>query len=156
MKNSGFQNENCGAKADFLLSELTISEKAYATFVQADIYPHKRPYFLKNHFQRAAFTRVLLDEFETLGHRTTTKTNKGANAIFEPLERQVLEGNLSDSELDTLVINREQELLILYQDLLACDLPNVTSAILQSQAEQLNNSLQALKTDLRIKTRKMG
>jgi hypothetical protein len=42
---------------------------------------------------------------------------------------------------------------LLYQKVLARDLPNVTLAILQSQAGQLNNNLQELRTDL-LKTGK--
>lgn len=153
MIGSAVQNDKSLSEVEFLFSELEASEKAYASFIQADIYPHKRPYFEKSYRQRTAFTAILRDEFETIGYSTSAPSKNPAHTIFEPMEHQVLEDNLGEAKLDSLIVEKEEELLLLYQKVLARDLPNVTLAILQSQAGQLNNNLQELRTDL-LKTGK--
>ncbi|HET8736351.1 MAG TPA: hypothetical protein VFM69_07115 [Pricia sp.] len=151
MKNRTWTNGDWEPKADILLSELKASKEAYATCIQADIYPQKRPYFEKIYEQRAVFYTILREEFNLLWHKEKDGSMTLPDPIFEPMERRILEEKLTDRELDLLIVQKEQKLLDLYQKLLIYDWPNVTKAFLQSQAEQLNDEIYALQLDLAIK-----
>lgn len=149
MKNRKWANGDLEERAYILLSELKASKEAYATCVQADVYPQKRPYFEKSYEQRAVFYTILREEFILLGH-TEKSEPMTSDPIFGPMERRILEERLSDRELDMLIVHKEQRLLNLYQEVLIYDLPNVTMAFLQSQAEQLNDNLYALRLNLAV------
>lgn len=134
--------------AENLLAEIQAAKKAYSVFVTSDRYPHKQHFFKKQYFRLKAFARVLEDEMKTV-NGTNKLERRNDDHIFEKMEFQILEGNLTDVEVDTLIAQKEQELLILYQEVLSLYIPGVTKAILQAQAEELNNDLQRSKADLR-------
>ncbi|WP_339709173.1 hypothetical protein [uncultured Kriegella sp.] len=135
-------------RAENLLAEIRAAKKAYSVFVTSDRYPHKQHFFKKQYFRLKAFVSILEDEMETVNGSNRLE-NPNDQHIFEKMEFQILEGNLTDVEVDTLIVQKEQELLILYQEVLGLYIPDVTKAILQSQAEELNNDLQKSKADLR-------
>ncbi len=149
-----FQGQDWKLAAKSLLFELEASKKAYASFIQADIFPHKRPYFEKSYRERSTFGDRLHYEFNVVAYESHSPSIRTNEPIFGPMELNVLEGNLTNGVLDKLIVQKEEELLALYQKLVSYDLPNITVALLQSQAETLNNNLLALKLDLRINIRK--
>lgn len=147
-------NDESTTGLEKMLMDIKAGEKAYGTLVTADVYPHKRPYFKKRHFKMADDAKVLERELDTITNGQYTRpdtTTKGG--IFEPMEKMALERSMTRNELDVLVVHKEQELVRSYQQALAHrNLPNVTVAILQSQAEDLNNLLLGLKIDTAIGT----
>ena len=151
------ENTDWRTDAENLLAELRAAEKAYGTLSTSNVYPHQGSYFKKQHFKRSAFATILKDELYTISGRDREQAATRRKPIFETLENLILEKSMTDWEVDTLIVQQEQELIVRYQNVLRHgDLPNTTAAILQAQAEELNNQLQDLKTDLRIKTRALG
>lgn len=129
-----------------LLAEVKTAGKVYGTLVTADVYPHKRPYFKKRHFKMAFNAMVLEDELDTIAEGQYSKPDTTKGSIFKPMETMILEQSMSNDEVDALILQKEQELVHSYQKVLAYpDFPEVTIAILQSQAEEVNNLLLGLK-----------
>lgn len=137
-----------------LIAEIQASEKVYGTLVQSDRHPGHQPYFNKRFFKQQHSAHLLAEEFRTITGRELTVPKKD-DTIFATLQSKLLEQNLSDSEVDVLIIAKEQELVVLYQKvLLNSELPNTTGAILQSQAEEQNQLLHGLRLDYRVNHRK--
>lgn len=147
-------NNEGTTRLEKVLMDIKAGEKAYGTLVTADVYPHKRPYFKKRHFKMADDAKVLERELNTITNGQYTRpdsTTKGG--IFEPMETMALERSMTRKELDVLILHKEQELVESYQQVLDHpNLPNVTMAILQAQAEDLNNLLLGLKIDTAVGT----
>ncbi|HZJ18852.1 MAG TPA: hypothetical protein VFD35_00680 [Pricia sp.] len=138
-----------------LLTEIRASEKAYGTLVQSDRYPRFRPFFKKRYFRQQHSRMILDEEFEVIKGRSAKETGPKSNLIFSSLENRLLEDKMTDREIDALIIRSEEELLLKYQQVLSHpELPNVTDALLQSQAEEGNNLLQGLRTDYQINLRR--
>lgn len=147
------ENTNWISGIDHLLAEIRTAEYAYGTLVTADVYPSRRPYFKKRHFQLAQHGKVLEEELNTITGGKFPTSDRGKARIFEPLETTILEQPLDRDEVDALLVQKEQELVQLYQEVLSRPIHStVTSAILQSQAEELNNLLLGLRIDLQVKT----
>ena len=138
---------------EILFAELMAAEKVYGTLVTADRYPHKRDYFKHRHFQYTTFAKILKDEYFAITDRQpAANAGDDYNRIFRPTEELLLERPMTDTEADALIVKVEKRLITKYQELLSFnELPNTTNAILQSQAEELNNEWQKLKTNLQIK-----
>lgn len=149
------KNKDWVTSIENLLVEVKAAEKVYGTLVTADVYPHKRPYFKKRHFKMAYNGMVLEDELDTITGGQYSKPDTAKGSIFEPMETMILEKSMSNDEVDALILQKEQELVQSYQKVLTYqNLPEVTIAILQSQAEEVNNLLLELKIDLQIETYK--
>lgn len=145
-------NTNWRSDIDNLLAEIKAAEHVYGTLVAADVHPNKRPYFKKRHFTLAQDGKVLKEEFNTITGGKFPRSDRYKERIFEPLETMILEQPLNNGEVDALIVQKEQELVQLYQKVLARPIHSeVTVAILQSQAEELNNLLLGLKIDLQVK-----
>lgn len=150
----GKLNEKWDVKLERLIAEIIDSEKIYGTLVQSDRYPRQRPLFKRRHFKQQHNSHILTDEFHTIIGRDLTKPQTLPEPIFKSMQTTLLEKNLTDSEVAILIIAKEQALLRLYQDVLTYpELPNTTNAIVQAQAEDLNNTLQGLRLDHRINSR---
>lgn len=146
-------NTNETTSLERLLTEIKDGEKVYGTLVTADVYPQKRPYFKKRHFKMADDAKVLERELNTITNGHYTKPDPREGTIFGPMETMVLERSMTHRELEILLVHKEQELVQSYQRVLAhANLSNVTLAILQSQAEDLNNLLLGLKIDTAVGT----
>lgn len=139
-------------KLELLINELIAAEKVYGTLVQSDRHPHKRPYFKHRHFQYGTFANILDDEFFAITDRRPAENRTGEDdLIFQPLERSLLTQSKSKEDIDAQILQVERSMILRYQEILTHgDLPNTTNAILQSQAEELNNEWQKLKSNLRI------
>ncbi|PKA97689.1 hypothetical protein B0O79_1358 [Flavobacteriaceae bacterium MAR_2009_75] len=139
-------------KLELLFIELIAAEKVYGTLVQSDRHPHKRPYFKHRHFQYGTFANILNDEFLAITERRPTENRTGENdLIFQPLEQSLLTQSTSKEDIDAQILKVERIMILRYQEILTHgELPNTTNAILQSQAEELNNEWQMLKSNLRI------
>lgn len=149
------KNNDWVTSIENLLVEVKDAEKAYGTLVTADVYPHKHPYFKKRHFKMAYNAMVLEDELDTITEGQYSKPDTTKGSIFAPMETMILEKSMSNDEIDALILQKEQELVQFYQKVLTYrNLPNVTTAILQSQAEEVNNLLLGLKIDLQVETYK--
>lgn len=138
-----------------LLTEIRASEKAYGTLVQSDRYPRFRPFFKKRYFKQQHSRMILDEEFEVIKGRKAKENGPKSNLIFSSMENRLLEDKMTDREIDAIIIRSEEELLLKYQQVLShAELPNVTDALLQSQAEEGNNMLQGLRTDYKINLRR--
>ena len=92
-----------------------------------------------------------MEEYYVLTGAKPTSSEVENESIFKPIERKFLEETLTDREIDELIYDKERDLLLVYQSVLANpDLPGTTNAILQSQAEELNSLTQGLLLDYRI------
>jgi hypothetical protein len=129
-------------------------ENAYATFVLSDRFPIKNTYFLKRHLELKHFAQIIDEELDLFTYSKPENTileNKPSLMWFEQI---LLEEPLSDLEVDCLIMNKELELLAMYQAVLSNKmLPNGFKTIIQSQTEELNNLLQTLKLEYRIMER---
>jgi hypothetical protein len=126
----------------------------YEKLVTANKYPLKKPFFEFQQRQRTAFGKILEDEIYVVTSRNPEIDDVEEQRIFLPLPESVWEEKLSSLELDRWIVGKEQLLIHRYQDvLLHTELPNTTSAILQAQAELLNNRLKKLEMDLIINSR---
>ena len=71
--------------------------------------------------------------------------------VFNSLESDFSKANATEREVDLLLLEKELDLIVMYQRVLAHrELPNVTAAILSSQAADLNVNRQALQLNYRI------
>ncbi|WP_373518002.1 hypothetical protein [Pricia sp.] len=139
------------AQLQDLITQIWASERAYGTLVQSDRYPRFRPFFNKRYFKQQHSRLILDEEFEVIEGRKAKESSPNNNLIFSSVENRLLEDKMTDREIDALIIRSEEELLLKYQQVLAHpELPNVTDALLQSQAEEGNNMLQGLRTDYQI------
>ena len=146
-------NEQWPIDLENLIIEIMVAEKVYGTIIQADRHPHKSPYFKKRHFKLQRFAHNLSEEFYILEGRKPSVSEKANLAIFN--SRNFLEDKMTDRELDFLIMEKEQALSVQYQKVLAYNsLPATTNAILQSQAEELNNLIQELLLDYKINLRR--
>ncbi len=151
MKND---NERWETKFEDLLYEIMASKDAYEKLRVANKYPLKNTFFEYQARQRTAFGQILADEIHVVTNRKPQIDYEDERRIFIPIPEVLLEGKMSSIETDQWVAQKEQELIYRYQDLLLhIELPNTTSAILQSQAGQLNNQLKKLEIDLKIYSR---
>ncbi|MUH35588.1 hypothetical protein D9O36_07035 [Zobellia amurskyensis] len=135
-----------------LVAETHACERTYGTLIQSDRYPTWLAYFKKRHFEEVDFEKILTNEYHAVTERKVARPAEVDKPIFESLETQLLEKNLSDKEVNVLITAKEQALVLQYQNLLAFgSLPKTTSALLQSQAEDLNSTLQSLRMDYNTK-----
>ncbi len=147
-------NERWDQTLEKLVIEVSASEKVYGTLVQSDRYPQYRPYFQKRYFKQQHSAHILVDELYNVKGEKPLEPDVPYESIFSSLENRLLEDTMTDHKVDVLLISKEQELVLFYQRVLAHpELPGVTNAILQSQAEELNNMLYALRLDQRVKLR---
>ncbi|OWW26219.1 hypothetical protein B4Q04_00610 [Zobellia sp. OII3] len=137
-----------------LVAQTKACEHTYGTLIQSDRYPTWQTYFKKRHFEERDFDKILADEYYAVNENKVVPDIRTETPIFEPLEKQLLEKNLSDREVIVLITANEEALVLQYQNLLAFDkLPKTTSALLQSQAEDLNSTIQSLRMDYNTKYR---
>ncbi|WP_289061015.1 hypothetical protein [uncultured Zobellia sp.] len=135
-----------------LVAETHACQRMYGTLVQSDRYPTWLSYFKKRHFEEVDFEKILTDEYYAVTERKIARMAHIEHSIFESLENQLLEKNLSDKEINLLITSKEEALILKYQNLLAFgSLPKTTNALLQSQAEDLNSTLQNLRMDYNTK-----
>ncbi|WP_276165333.1 hypothetical protein [Zobellia alginiliquefaciens] len=135
-----------------LITEMVAAEKVYGTLIQSDRYPTYQAYFKKRHFEQGDFTKILTDEYRAVTERKIIEPFTTDQPIFAPLERQHLEENLTEAQINVLITDKEQALVLLYQSLLAFSgMPKTTNALLQSQAEDMNSTVQKLQMDYNTK-----
>ncbi|CAM3573846.1 hypothetical protein [Zobellia roscoffensis] len=135
-----------------LITEMVAAEKVYGTLIQSDRYPTYQTYFKKRHFEQGDFTKILTDEYHAVTERKLIDPFTTDQPIFKPMERQLLEENLTDAQVNVLVTDKEQTLVLQYQNILAFSgMPKTTNALLQSQAEDINSTLQKLRMDYNTK-----
>ncbi|CAM4146815.1 hypothetical protein [Zobellia nedashkovskayae] len=135
-----------------LIAQAHACERTYGTLIQSDRYPTWQAYFKKRHFEEKDFEKILADEYHAITQNEIPNSIQTDTPIFESVEKQLLEKNLSDREVNVLLTANEQDLVLHYQNLLAFNnLPKTTSALLQSQAEDLNNTIQSLKMEYNTK-----
>ncbi|SIS42754.1 hypothetical protein SAMN05421766_101886 [Zobellia uliginosa] len=131
-----------------LVAETVAAERAYGSLIRSDRYPSYHAYFKKRHFEQRDFAKILTDEYHSVTERKMVAPFTGESPIFTPLEKQVLEDHLSDAQINVLITDREEALVLGYQKLLSLNgVPKTTKALLQSQAENLNSTLQKLRMD---------
>jgi hypothetical protein len=132
-----------------LLKDIRSGEQAYASLIRADRFPKKGPYFKKRHFQLAKQAKGLARELNTIfpsGMRESLGRYRG---IFVPMEKSMLEQSLSQTGLDALLLQKERELLLCHQRVLALGaLPIGTAVMLQTWVEELNGLLLDMSRDL--------
>lgn len=144
-------NEQCYVELENLVKELMASEKVYGTLAQSDRYPKKRPYFQKRRVKQQRFAQISNDEFFVIKGQNPVEPEKSDTSIFNSLERKLSGDTLTEKEVDLLIMEKEQDLIVLYQRVLAHKgLPGTTEALLQSQVEELNGSLYGLRLDYHI------
>src|SRR5690606_18083675 len=136
-----------------LLKDIKSGEQAYATLIRADRFPKKSPYFKKRYFQLAEQVKLLARELIAIFPMDSAEYLGRYRGIFSPMEKAMLEKSLSQTELDALLLQKERELLLCYQRVLAHGtLPIGTACMLQTWIEELNGQLLELSMDLLIKS----
>ncbi|MBG47615.1 MAG: hypothetical protein CML05_04925 [Pseudozobellia sp.] len=145
-------NQSIFNRLEALFAQLFSAERVYGTLVTSDRHPSKRDYFKHRYFQYSSFAAILKHEILAVTDQVASPdVPKTDRLILNDLENSLLERPLTGTEVDELIVKAEKKLILKYQELLAyTDLPNTTNAILQSQAEELNNEWQKLKSNLEI------
>ncbi|MFC4096134.1 hypothetical protein [Euzebyella saccharophila] len=143
-------------RLESIYSELISAESIYATLIQADRFPHKRPYFKHRYFQYGTFAKNLHEEVVAVtGHKPLRNAVNEDTSIYKSIESSILEESLTVQEVDALVVKTEKKLISRYQQVLKySELSNTTQAILESQVEELNNEWQKLRSNLQIELHK--
>ena len=137
---------------EYLIAEVMASKKAYGALTNSDRHPHKQAYFKKRFKRQQYFGEVLKEEFRVQNIGTKEQLENTHAPIFSSFENDLLEDSMTDKKVDLLILEKEQDLIVIYQRVLAhIELPGLTNAILQSQAEELNGMRQGLLLDYRIK-----
>lgn len=143
-------------RLESIYSELNTAESIYATLIQSDRFPHKRPYFKHRHIQYGTYAKNLHEEIVAVtGHKPLPNVVNEDHSIYKSLEGPILEEPLTAQEVDALIVTTEKKLISRYQQVLKySELPNTTQAILESQVEELNNEWQKLRSNLQIELHK--
>ncbi len=137
-----------------LLSEILAADATYGKLATDNHYTRKTAFFRSVQQQKRQFALRLAHEHYVLYRVRQTEFPATQPGIYTHLPVGLAEGTMTSNEVDRWVINSEQELADAYQRvLLSPGLPNVTYALLESQAEEINGSLLKLRADLRIHTR---
>lgn len=138
-------------KIDDLLCEVITSKETYNELSRTEDIPQKQQFFKQQAQQRQRFEKILSDEILALNDGGVVKRRKEGICVFDAVAAKVNSGDLTAIEVDRLILQKEQALLTKYQEILAFkDLPDVTAALLQSQAEDMNDIIQKLKLELNL------
>ncbi len=137
-----------------LLADILGAESTYNRLATENRYPRKTQFFRGLQEQKRQFALRLAHEHYVLYRVKQAEFPASQSGIYTSLPPGLAEGSLTSNEVDSWVISTEQELADAYQRvLLYPGLPNVTYALMESQAEEINGILLKLRTDLRIHTR---
>jgi hypothetical protein len=137
----------------YLMSEIIASADAYDRLASADNYPAGNLFFRQHQQQRTRFAHLLAHEYHVI-HRESWSNYPVAEHAYIHFPPALEDGSLDPLEMEAWVIEREQELVLSYQRVLTtAGLPSVTYALLESQAEDINNTLLKLRVDLKIHSR---
>lgn len=134
-----------------LILELEGAERKYGELAEMESYRDKHLYFRKQQLQRLKFSRILRDELQvvTVTERSMIPTEP---LIFEKIETKNKKGLVGLHQLENQLIDKERNLVEGYQHLLGDDgVSYLGDALLQSQVEEINNGLEGLKLDYRLK-----
>src|SRR5690606_7147669 len=139
-----------------LLREIRASKEAYIKLSEQHKYPQKESFFKQQAEQRMEFEKVFGDELSTVDEEGYVSDCMDREHIFDTVVSTVANGNLSDVALDRLILQKEQELIEKYQEVLSySQIPEATSAILQAEAEDMNNMVLKLRVDLNLEAKAM-
>jgi len=139
-----------------LLCEIRASKEAYIKLSEQHKYPQKESFFKQQAEQRMDFEKVFGDELSTVEEEGYVSDCMDREHIFDTVVSTVANGNLSDVALDRLILQKEQELIEKYQEVLSySQIPEATSAILQAEAEDMNNMVLKLRVDLNLEAKAM-
>lgn len=145
-----FRNE-WEAKLENLLTELLVSENAYRKSALMNKYPERSAFFKSQESQREEFASVLAEELNTINNERVRSRNLIEDTIYETVAHIALQENMTLVELDRMILNKEKALVGKYQYVLADKgIPDTTDAILQAQAEAINEGLQQQQLELNI------
>lgn len=129
-----------------LMAELTASKDNFATFIQADIYPHWREHFEHVFRERKKFVAALAREMEQV---IQVPQLEASTFYSRSIAKQVLEKSLTPWELDEVLIQYELELVKLYRyALLFKGWPESTKTLLETQVEALHQDSRELPLNL--------
>lgn len=133
-----------------LLSEIIASADAYDRLAAANHYPASNLFFRHQQQQRTRFAHLLAQEYHVI-HKVSWNNYPVSEHAYIHFPPALTDGNMEPLDVEAWVIEKEQELVFSYQRVLTrTDLTDVTYAILESQAEEINNTLQKLHMELRI------
>ncbi len=134
----------------YLLSEIIASADAYDRLAAANHYQASNLFFRLQQQQRIRFAHLLAHEYHMV-HKVNWSDHPVAEHAYIHFPPALADGSMDPLKVEAWVIEKEQALVHSYQRVLATlDLPGVTYALLQSQAEEINNTLLKLRVDLRI------
>lgn len=139
------------SRMENLLCEIKSSKTAYIKLSEQHKYPQKEPFFKQQAAQRMDFEKIFGDELSTVEEKEFVFDGKEKHYIFDTVANTVADGNLSDIALDRLILQKEQDLIKKYQEVLSYShIPDATAAIFQAQAEDMNNTVLKLRVDLNL------
>ncbi|MDX1364088.1 hypothetical protein [Arenibacter latericius] len=142
---------NWKIRLDDLLCEVISSKEAYRELSLTEEILQKRQFFKEQAEQRQDFEQILSDEIIAVKEGGVFKRKKEGVCIFDDVAEKVNSKNLTAIEVDRLILQREQDLIKKYQEVLAYEnIPDATNALLQSQAEDINDIAQKLILDLNL------
>lgn len=143
-------------KMENLLCEIKSSAEAYIQLSGQHGYPQKESFFKQQAAQRMDFEKIFGDELTTVEKETFINDCRNTPHIYDTVVETVVNDNLSDIALDRLILEKERELITKYQEVLSyAHIPDATAAILQAQAEDMNNTLLKLRVDLNLEEKKI-
>ncbi|GGW41385.1 hypothetical protein [Arenibacter certesii] len=138
-------------RLDDLLCEVISSKEAYSKLSLTEDIPLKRQFFKEQAEQRLDFEQILSDEIIAVKEGGVFKRKKEGACIFDNVAEKVNSTGLTSIEVDRLILQREQDLIRKYQEVLNYEnIPDATNAILQSQAEDINDIAQKLILELNL------
>lgn len=143
--------EQWETKLDDLFCEVIASKEAYEQLSLTKKLPQKQSFFRQQAEQRREFEKILSHEIVVIKEGGMVKRKKDDACIFDTVAATVNSRNLTAIEVDRLILKKEQELIRKYQDVMEYeDIPEATDALLQSQAEDMNDIAQKLRLELNL------
>ena len=134
-----------------LLCEIVASKEAYEEMSLTEELERKRIFFMQQAAQRKEFEKNLREEIVAVKEGGVYKLKKDSPCIYDGVAATVGSRNLTAIEVDRLILLREKDLIKKYQEVLNHkNLPDTTDAILQAQAEDINDIIQKLVLELNL------
>ena len=156
METMGMSKKQWETKMEGLLREIKASEQAYIKLSRQGKYPQRESFFKQQAAQRTDFAKIFADELATVEDSDFVFDSREKPYIFDTVASTVANGDPSDIALDRLILQKEQELIEKYQEVLSYSyIPDATAAIVQAQAEDINNTILKLKVDLNLEEKAM-
>ncbi len=135
---------------EYLLTEIIASADAYDRLAASNQYQASNLFFRIQQQQRTLFAHLLAHEYRMV-HKVNWNNHTVAEHAYIHFPPALADGTMDPLDVEAWVIEKEQALVNSYQRVLASSgLPGVTYAIMESQAEEINNSLLKLRVDWQI------